>query len=423
MNVHHSEGLAGILAEHGYRTVDSVDDADIVLLNTCMVRQKAEDKVLGRIGALAGIRAERPLLVGLGGCMPQVRGVELLERLPSVDFLFGTSGFAELPRLIERARTGQRPSHLPPPQETDTPSYCRAPGVRAMVTITEGCSSRCSYCVVPQARGPLRSRPPDTILDEVRAALDEGFPEILLLGQNVDSYGTDTPAFGSFAALLRSVAAEGPLRVRFTSSHPRDITEELLDTLTEGAPLCPHIHLACQSGSDRVLRAMNRGYTRKRFLDIVRRARSSIPALNVTTDLIVGFPGEREEDVRATLDLVAEARFGAAFVAMYSPRPGTRSAQLPDDVPVEEKRERLHRVLDLSRALAEEMNRERIGDTVEMLVEGRGRSGGSFGRSADHRTVIVNETLDCGEMVAVSVESSSASALRGRATAPTTVEG
>jgi tRNA-2-methylthio-N6-dimethylallyladenosine synthase len=425
MNVHHAEGLAGLLAQSGYSIVEDLAEADVVLLNSCAVRQKAEDKVYGRIGALVDERRHRPLIIGLGGCIPQVYGERLLDALAAVDFLFGTTGFHALPSLIDAARTGERSVHLPAPIAIESPPYRRSPGVQAMVTITEGCSSGCAYCVVPRARGPLRSRPPDAILEEVRAALEDGFQEILLLGQNVDSYGTDTPRFGSFAGLLRAVAEQGPRRVRFTSSHPRDVTPELLETLADGGPLCPHLHLACQSGSDRILSAMRRGYDRDRFLGIVERARSLIPDLNITTDLIVGFPGETEEDFQGTMQLLDTARFGAVYAAMYSPRPQTRSAQLADDVTPDVKRSRLQRILQRQRALSLEMNRGRIGDTVEVLIEGQARGGGSFGRAADHRTVVVDESLAVGALITAEVHSASAAALHGRAvTAPVTaVEG
>ncbi|UCF10333.1 MAG: tRNA (N6-isopentenyl adenosine(37)-C2)-methylthiotransferase MiaB [Candidatus Bipolaricaulota bacterium] len=422
MNLHHSEGIGGILEANGYRIVDRLDDADIVVLNTCMVRQKAEEKALGRLGAIASEKARRDLLIGVGGCMPQVRGAPLLERLPAVDFLFGSTDFRALPELIASAVAGRRPCHLPRPEGLASMPFRRAPGVRAMVTITEGCSSWCSYCVVPRARGPLRSRPPEDVLREVEAALGEGFAEILLLGQNVDSYGTDRREFGSFAQLLREVASRGPRRVRFTTSHPRDVTSELIEALADVDAVCNHIHLACQSGSDRILEAMNRGYTRTQFLDVVRRLRASVPGINITTDLIVGFPGETADDFARTFSLVEEAQFGAAYVAMYSPRPGTRSAAMKDDVPSDVKERRLHVVLERQREIAREQNERRIGETVEVLVEGASRHGGSFGRTADHRTAVVDARVAAGTMIPVRIEHASASALHGVCTAPVSVE-
>jgi tRNA-2-methylthio-N6-dimethylallyladenosine synthase len=422
MNLHHSEGIGGILASHGHRIVDRLEDADVVLLNTCMVRGKAEEKVLGRLGAIASEKRHRSLVIGLGGCMPQVRGSSLLERIPAVDFLFGTSDLGALPDLVASAAEGHRPCHLPSPQGIDAIPFRRTPGVRAMVTITEGCSSWCSYCVVPRARGPLRSRPPAAVLDEVDAALAEGFVEILLLGQNVDSYGTDSPSFGTFAALLREVAARGARRIRFTTSHPRDVTQELMETLAAEETVCKHIHLACQSGSDRILKAMNRGYSREHFLRIVDRLRASVPGINITTDLIVGFPGETKGDFEETLHLLDEACFGAAFVAMYSPRPGTRSAEMEDDIPETVKGDRLHRVLERQREIAKELNEQRIGTTVEVLVEGVGRRGGSYGLTEDHRTVIVDAKLDAGMLLPVKVESASASSLHASCVAPISVE-
>ena len=423
MNLHHSEGIAGVLERAGYCIVDSLDRADVVLFNTCTVRQKAEDKAISRIGAVAKMKAERRLLLGVGGCMPQVRGASLLDRLPEVDFLFGSGDIASLPRLIEASRSGRRVAHLPAPTGIETLPHRRAAGVRAAVTITEGCSSCCSYCVVPQARGPLRSRPPGAVIAEVERAVEQRFVEILLLGQNVDSYGVDRPEYGTFAALLERVAAAGPRRVRFTSSHPRDLSQEVIDAVAASPVLCNHLHLACQSGSDTMLATMNRGYTRAEFVDIVRRARIAVPGINVTTDLIVGHPGETEEDFLETLRLVEEVQFGAAFVAAYSPRPGTRSALLEDDVPAAEKSARLQRVLDRQREIAGAANARRIGQTVEVLIEGPARGGGSCGLTDDHRMVVAAEPITPGRLVRVTIEAATPSALRGRAAMPVGVEG
>lgn len=422
MNRHHSEGIAGILEQAGFALTSSLAEADVVMFNTCAVRQKAEEKVYGKIGAIAKLKEEKPILFGVGGCMAQVRGQALLKRFPTVDFLFGTAKLSALPRIISQVeQRRQRVVHLPEPIETEEIFYRRKSSVTAMVTVTEGCSTFCSYCIVPYARGPLRSRPPEAILFEVRDLKQAGYREVLLLGQNVDSYGRDNPAYGDFSRLLERVAQIGIPRVRFTTSHPRDITPQVIETIAEHKNICNHLHLACQSGSDRILCAMNRGYSRERFLSIIKEARKAVEGINITTDLIVGFPGESERDFCDTMELVEEARFGTIFVATYSPRPGTRSAGLCDDVPAGVKDARLQAVLTRQREISLEENRKRIGETVEVLVEGK--NGGYYGRGTDHRTVIFAGEVDIGAFVPVRIEAASAAALAGQVLVPVTPGG
>ena len=420
MNLHQSEGIAGTLERAGFTIVDSLLDADVVVFNTCAVRQKAEEKVYGRIGAVAEEKRARPVVFGLGGCLPQVRGESLLARFPTIDLLFGTSDFGALPGLIAAAQDGRgRAAHLPhAPKREDIP-YRRTSAVTAMVTITEGCSMGCSYCVVPRARGPLESRPPEEVLAEVEELARTGHKEVLLLGQNVDSYGKDRPEYGDFAGLLDQVARTGIPRVRFTTSHPRDLSPAVVDAIARHDNVCKHLHLACQSGSDRILEAMNRGYTRADFLAIVRRAREAVGRINISTDLIVGYPGESEADFLETKDLVSEVRFGSLFVAKYSPRPGTRSARLPDDVPEETKAERLEELLELERRISLEQNQWRIGETVDVLVEGPTRGGALYGRADDHRTVVFSGRAKAGDFVPVLIDGASAAALAGRVRAAT----
>lgn len=415
MNRHQSEGIAGVLRRAGYVSVDEIGDADVVIFNGCMVRRKAEEKVYGRIGAVVEEKRRRPVLLGVGGCLGEIRGKTLLDRFPAVDFVFGASGHASLPGLIEEATGRSRPVAVGRETIDEVPSL-RSSSVTAMVTITEGCSNFCSYCVVPFARGPMRSRAPERICAEVTEAVSAGYREILLLGQNVNSYGQDRPAFGDFVSLLRRVAACGPDRIRFTSSHPRDLSDELLEAMATVDNVCPHLHVACQSGSDRILAAMNRGYTKERFLERVARARATVPGINVTTDLIVGFPGESESDFAASMDLVERVRFGSIFAAKYSPRPGTASARLGDDVSEDVKQRRLQTVLERQRRIALEENERRIGCVVEVLLEGESRSGVHYGRAADHRTVLAEsgaEDLAPGDLVAVRVEAASSASLSG----------
>jgi len=415
MNLHQSEGIRGVFRRAGYTLVDSIAEADVVLFNGCMVRQKAEEKVYGRIGAVVEEKRRRRLILGVGGCLGQIHGDLLLKRFSAVDFVFGSNGHVALPSLVESVLAGERPVVMGDGCGIDEGPFVRFSRVSAMVTISEGCSNFCSYCIVPFARGPLRSREPDRIVREVEEAFSSGYREVLLLGQNVDSYGRDRPEYGDFASLLDRVAATGIERIRFTSSHPADMTDRVLEAIASHRNVCRHLHLACQSGSDRILEAMRRGYTRERFVSIVRAAREIVPGINVTTDIIVGFPGETEEDFARTIDLLEECRFGSVFVAMYSPRPLTESGRLPDDVPSEVKRERLGRVLDLQRRIALEENERFIGREVEVLIEGEARGGAVYGRADDHRTVVAAGDFAVGDLATVRIEAASPPSLFGGA--------
>jgi len=424
MNRHSSEGIAGILDRAGFTLTSTPSEADVVVFNTCAVRQKAEEKVYGRIGVIAKLKEEKDIVFGIGGCMAQVRGEALLRRFPVIDFLFGTAELSELPKILcEVGERRQQVAHLPDPIGTEELLYRRESLATAMVTITQGCSNFCSYCIVPYARGPLRSRSREEIVAEVKGLRKAGYKEVLLLGQNVDAYGRDNPDYGDFPGLLAEVAQTGVQRIRFTSSHPRDITAQVLETIAEEESICNHIHLACQSGSDRILSAMNRGYTRVAFLSIVGKAREMVEGINLTTDLIVGYPGESEGDFRETMELVERARFGSIFVAKYSPRPGTRSARLPDDVPDDVKDMRLQEVLIRQREIALEENNRRIGEVVEVLVEGRTRNGAFHGRGDDHRTVVMSCDVEIATFVSVRIEAASAAALRGQVLVPVTARG
>ncbi len=423
MNLHQSEGIAGVMARAGYALVDRLDAADVVLFNGCMVRQKAEEKVYGRIGAVVEEKRRRDVTLGVGGCLGQVRGDSLLTRFPAIDFVFGSGGHASLPDLVDRARDGPaRVVECGRPTTIEEIPHARRNPVSAMVTIAEGCSNFCSYCVVPYARGPMRSRAPGPILREVEDAIGSGASEVLLLGQNVNAYGIDRPDFGDFATLLACVAETGIPRVRFTTSHPRDMTDDLLEVMASTPNLCSHLHLPAQSGSDRILAAMNRGYTVGRYLTIVGAARERIDGLNVTTDLIVGHPGETEADFEATMRLVEDVRFGSIFVAKYSPRPLTRSARMEDDVSESEKGERLERVLARQRRIALEENERLVGREVEVLFEGAARDGGCVGRAEDHRTVVAREGT-IGELATVRITGASAAGLSGSVPVRQGIEG
>ncbi|MGQ9700664.1 MAG: tRNA (N6-isopentenyl adenosine(37)-C2)-methylthiotransferase MiaB [Candidatus Bipolaricaulaceae bacterium] len=415
LNHHKSEELAGVLAQAGYTLVDQPEEADVILLNTCMVRQKSEDKVVSRVAELSRLKRERPVLIGVGGCMPQGRGPEIFPLCPAADFVFGTTGLSTLPDLIRRALAGERPFFVPPPQDLERLPILRKSRFQAYVTIAEGCSHTCAYCVIPHVRGPLRSRPLSEIVAEVGALAEEGYQEVTLLGQNVDAYGLDLKDGTNFAELLRSLGRIPIPRVRFTSSHPAYITEEVLAAMAEAENLCEHIHLAVQSGSDRILRAMRRGYTREKFLTLVERIRQAIPGVNITTDVIVGFPGETEEDFAATLSLIEEARFGTVYVAAYSPRPHTPAEPLGDPIPQEEKKRRLQEVLSLARKIALELHQERLGQSVEILVEKElSEKGLVMGKTRDFRTVLTPGGAELvGKLVEVKITAASPSALFG----------
>jgi len=414
LNEHKSEAIAGVLQQAGYHLVGSPREADIVIFNTCTVREKAVEKVLGKIGEIKRLRLEgRRVLLGIGGCLPQAEKERerLLERTDQVDFLFGTSDadIERLPEVIAKAQAraqgqgqsqreqgrgwGRGPGQpLPlvavgPPAGLNQLPYRRASNLTAYVTITEGCDHFCSFCIVPYTRGRLRSRPPEEIVREVEELVEAGYKEVVLLGQNVNAYGVDLWGEGRFAQLLRQVAATGVPRIRFTASHPQDMTREVLEAIAELPNVCEQIHMAAQSGSDRVLRDMRRPYTKAEFLAKVEEARRLIPDVNITTDLIVGYPTETEEDFQETVDLVERARFGSAFIFIFSPRPGTVAAvKYGDPIPQEVKRRRHQELLELQRRISEEESRKLIGRTVEVLVEGRSE-GRWFGRGRDHRMV------------------------------------
>ncbi|MCX7750432.1 MAG: tRNA (N6-isopentenyl adenosine(37)-C2)-methylthiotransferase MiaB [Candidatus Bipolaricaulota bacterium] len=411
-----SEEIAGVLAQAGHALVDSPEEADLVLLNTCMVRGKAEEKVAGRVGELQRLKRSRPLLIGLGGCMAQGRGEGILDLLPGVDFASGTASLARLPELLARAARGERFAFLPSPNGLERLPVLRRSPFQAYVSIAEGCSHACAYCVVPRVRGPLRSRPLPEVLAELRDLAQAGYQEVTLLGQNVDAYGMDLRDGTSFARLLRAVRGIPIPRVRFTTSHPAYMTDEVIEALAQGGNLCPHVHLAVQSGSDRVLERMNRGYTRAEFLGLVRRLRDALPEVNVTTDVIVGFPGETEEDFAQTLSLIEEAEFGTVFVAAYSPRPGTAAERLPDDVPSLEKARRLEAVLDLSRRIALRLHGRRVGRVEEVLVERLLPEKGLLaGKTPDFRTVLFpGDPAMIGAFAMVRIEKATAGALHGR---------
>lgn len=378
MNVADSQQLAQMLA-HEYELTNRAEDADLYLINTCAIRRKAEEKVMSLLGSLKPLKARNPrMILGVGGCVAQQEGERLLAAAPHLNLVFGTQGSQRLPDLVRRAACGRRLvdvelkrgiRELPPRQWL--------PGaVSALVTIMQGCDNFCTYCVVPYVRGREASREPEAVIAEIADFLAAGGVEVTLLGQNVNSYGRGLAQPITFTGLLRRLAGlPGLKRLRFATSHPRDLSNELIAAYADLPVLCEHLHLPVQSGSNRILEAMNRGYSREAYLDKVARLRRSCPDIAISTDLIVGFPGETEADFAQTLDLMREAAFDQAFSFKYSRRPQTRAAGFPDQVPEEVKAERLLRLQALQDELTLAAHGRLVGRVTEVLVEGWSKRG------------------------------------------------
>jgi tRNA-2-methylthio-N6-dimethylallyladenosine synthase len=415
MNVADTELIVGTLGAHGYARVDSPDAADVILLNTCAIREHAEQRVLGRLGALARHKRRAGVKLGLTGCMAQHLRDRLREQAPLVDLLVGPDGYRHLPTLL--ADDGDRDPHLGlrlDPDETyaDLP-VAREEGVRAWVTIMRGCDRFCAFCIVPFVRGRERSLPGPVIVEQTRAAAEAGAREVVLLGQTVNAYHCDG---WDFARLLREIAAvPGIARVRFTSPHPAAMSDAAIDVMAEVPAIAPQLHLPVQSGSDRVLARMARDYDIATYEALVGRVRSRVPHLALSTDVIVGFPGEADDDYEATVSLMERMRYDSAFLFKYSPRSGTRAEKWQDDVPEIEKAARLSRLIDLQERISAETNRALIGTDVEVLVEGpaRRQAGWMAGKTPQMKTTVFPGMATVGEFVRVRVEASTAHTLRG----------
>jgi tRNA-2-methylthio-N6-dimethylallyladenosine synthase len=419
MNVADSEQMAQMLAAD-YVLTDRPDEADLFLINTCAIRQKSEEKVRSLLGRLKHLKKGRPeLILGVGGCVAQQEGERLLTAVPHLDLVFGTHGIYRLPELVRRAEQEQtldiELSHCFP----GLPRRDWAGGqVQAFVTIMQGCNNFCSFCVVPYVRGREFSREPADIEAEVRGFLAAGGKEVTLLGQNVNSYGQGLSEPVTFVDLVRRLAAlPGLARLRFATSHPKDLSDELIGAFGELPNLCEHLHLPVQSGSNGILRAMNRRYTREAYVDKVAKLRQACPGICLTTDLIVGFPGETERDFQATLDLMREAGFEAAFSFKYSPRPNTRAAALPDQVPEAIKAERLSRLQAVQDELTQASHQRLVGQVREVLVEGRSKRSGDqlSGRLRTNQVVNFTGSPDLvGSLVMVEITEAHPHSLKGR---------
>lgn len=395
-NVADGEKIKGILAEIGYGFTDFPDDADLILYNTCAVRENAEERVFGNLGELKHLKARKPgLIIGVCGCMAQQE--HIAERIKNtyrqVDLVFGTFSMYELPELLyDVLSSGKRIFHI---SEDDTEIHENVPAVRdnklkASVPIMYGCNNFCTYCIVPYVRGRERSREPEEILAEIRSLAQEGYKEIMLLGQNVNFYGKGLSEPITFSELLRKINdIDGDFKIRFMSSHPKDATFELIDTILECDKVCKHLHLPVQSGSNNMLKKMNRHYTRERYLEIVRYARSKKSDFSFSTDIIVGFPNETEEDFNQTLDLIQQVGYDNIYSYIYSKRIGTKAAELEDLTPAEEKPKRMKRLLDLQRSIAVERYNGYIGRTLRVLAESEGKKGEDYLTGKSDEFIIV----------------------------------
>ncbi|MDR2114267.1 MAG: tRNA (N6-isopentenyl adenosine(37)-C2)-methylthiotransferase MiaB [Bifidobacteriaceae bacterium] len=404
MNVHDAEHMAGVLDAAGYEPasggaihLQGIPEADVVVLNTCAVRENAATRLFGNLGQLRAIKQNHPgMQIAVGGCLAQKDRHVIVERAPWVDVVFGTHNLGSLPVLLERARHNQRAQVEIEEALTVFPSTLptrRDSAFSAWVSISVGCNNTCTFCIVPSLRGKERDRRPGDVLAEVEAVVAAGAVEVTLLGQNVNSYGAEFADRAAFAQLLRTAGQiQGLERLRFTSPHPAAFTDQVIEAMAQTPAVAPQLHLPLQSGSDRVLRAMRRSYRAQRFLGVLERVRAAMPQAAISTDIIVGFPGETEQDFQETLDLVEQARFTSAFTFQYSPRPGTPAATMPDQVPPEVVTERFNRLVELQDRIAEELNADQVGLEVEVLIAaGEGRKDKErlriSGRARDGRLV------------------------------------
>jgi tRNA-2-methylthio-N6-dimethylallyladenosine synthase len=422
MNEHDSHSISQILVNEGYGQTESIDDADIILINTCAVRQKAEEKALTHIGRLSRIKRKRPdLIAGVIGCVAQERGIDLFERFPYLDLVLGPRNIYHIGKFLSEIKEGRRrissldlasdPTSVP-----NCNGYLRG-RVTSFLKIMEGCDNFCTYCIVPFVRGREASLPAERIIDEAKYLVSQGIKEITLVGQNVNSYNAKNQALPTFPGLLRSLDSIADLqRLRFTTSHPKDLSDELIDLFAELRILCPHIHLPVQSGSNTVLRLMNRRYTRDDYTDLIRRLRKTRPDIAITSDMMVGFPGETETDFEDSLRLIEEIEFDSLFSFKYSERPGIRALQLPGKIEEKEKQRRLFILQERQRGITLSKNRSLEGTLQEILVEGPARRGDSqlTGRTLGNKVVnFPSRTHLKGRRVRVRIVQGLQNSLRG----------
>ncbi len=417
MNVADSERMAGLLRQIGYTLTDDADNADLILFNTCCVRATAEDKVFGQIGRFKALKRLKPsLIIGVTGCMAQKEGANLIKRAPHIDFVLGTGQNSEVARVVQSLElerrhvvdisnvSGEIPSEVFP---------IRNGQVSTFVPIMYGCNNFCTYCIVPYVRGRERSRQPEEIFSEVKQAVAEGFKEITLLGQNVNSYAGGM----TFAELLSNVdKISGVERLRFMTSHPKDLSDELIAAIANGQHICEHIHLPVQYGSDKILRRMNRVYTVEKYLRLVEKIRDAVPNVSLTTDLIVGFPGETDEDFSETLNFLRTVKFDAAFTFIYSKRSGTPAATFENQIDDETKHRRLDELMKVQNEISLAKNSALIDSVVEVLVEGESKTDAEIftGRTRSNKIVLFNHGSEhAGDLVNVKINQAQTWLLKG----------
>lgn len=375
MNQADAQRIRGILISLGYTEGETEDESDLILFNTCSVRQHAEERLFGRIKSLNSLKRNKPnLIIGISGCMAQNYKKDLLKELPMVDMIFGPNDINQLPQLLEQAKNNKtalgdfagKGTFI---GETSDGIVLTRP-FSAMVNIIRGCTNFCSYCIVPYVRGPEISRPADELLTYIKELAEKGVKEIMLLGQNVNVYGKDLGIKEGFAGLLEEIEKiDGIKWVRFLTSHPRDFTEESIKRIAKLTKVCEQYHLPFQAGNNRILEAMHRGYTRERYLDLIKQVRENIPNVSLSTDIICGFPSETEEEFEDTIDLVKQIRYESAYMYYYSPRPGTKAASLPEQLNDEAKKARLARLIKVQNKISNEESQKQVGKTYEVLVE------------------------------------------------------
>jgi len=411
MNVRDSEVIGGLLEDNGYEQASTPESADLILFNTCSVRHSAENKIYGKLGEINLLKRNNPeLIVALGGCMAQLPDCRQKLKKIGVDVLFGTHNLHEVPFLVSKSReTGEKVWQVRDEEGREIEEFPanRKTGLSAFVNIMYGCNNFCSYCIVPYTRGRERSRKPEDIINEIQHLAEQGCREVTLLGQNVNSYGKTINQDTDFADLLGMVnGIDGIERIRFTTSHPKDMSDRLIETIAVYPKVCEHVHVPLQAGSNRILQKMNRKYTREHYLELVGKMRDRIPGIAITSDLIVGFPGESEEDFKDTLDMVNRVRFDAAFTFLYSPRQGTRAAELTDQIPIEIKKLRLNELMKVQYQIAKEINSSLEGSVQEVFVEGPSKTNAEklMARTRTNRIVIISAAKDLiGQIINVRI--------------------
>lgn len=420
MNVADSELVMGILKSKGYQLTEELADANVVLLNTCSVRDNAEQRIYGRLGNLKRYKEKNPeMVIGILGCMAERLRKDLIESKKLVDLVVGPDEYRRLPEFIDSAFSGEKGIgvKLSRTETYDDIIPFREDGLSAWISVMRGCDKFCTFCVVPFTRGRERSRNLDSIVDEIKQLSERGFREVSLLGQNVNSYKDNGRDFADLLAAAASV--DRSIRIRFTTSHPQDLSDKLLYTIAEHPNLCNYIHLPVQSGSDKILKEMNRTYTVEHYLNLIEKARKIIPGVSFSTDIIAGFPTETYEDHLMTLDVMEKARYDGAYMFKYSPREGTKAYRMIDDVPEETKTKRLNEIIDLQQTISYDVNQKMIGTDEVVLVEGKSKKSDQFlsGRIGTNKVVIfpANDEIKAGDYVKVNINRATSATLFGDA--------